>query len=321
MSIAQKGTTWLPRFLRKNDPLLADDRLDSIPLDDRMGPPSNGEPSGVATVPIVHKLSCVDPRARLAEGVEIGPFCVIGPDVSVGAGTKIQNNVTIVGHTVLGANNLVFPNTVLGTIPQDKKFGGETTRLEIGDNNHIRENVTIHLGTGNGGGLTKIGSNNLLMVGVHLGHDVRVGDHCILANNVLLAGHVHLGNHVVLSGAVGIHHFVTVGDYAYSTGMIKINRDVPPFVKIDDDDRIRAVNSLGLRRNGFADSDISAIERAVWKLFLDKDRVPMNVLLGQFRDGAFPELSANAHVLRVIEFLERRNLGKHGRYLESQRAG
>lgn len=320
MSIAQKGTNWLPRFFRKTEPLLPDDRLDSTPLDDRLSPSADGT-SAPALQPSIHKMACVDPRAKIAEGVEIGPFCVVGPDVSIGAGTKLLNSVTIMGHTKIGANNVIFPNAVLGAIPQDKKFVGETTYLEIGDNNHIRENVTIHTGTGKGGGLTKIGSNNLIMVGVHLGHDVFIGDNCIFANNVMLAGHVHVGNNVVISAASGIHHYVTVGDFAYAAGMVGITHDVPPFVKIDDNDRIRAVNSLGLRRNGFRDEDINAIEEAVWKLFLDKDRPPMNAVLRQFRDGAFPQLSGNAHVTRIIEFLERRNLGKHGRYLEAQRAG
>lgn len=318
MSIAQKGTNWLPRFFRKTDPVLPEDRLDTRPLDDRLGLPVIAE---LPLKPTIHKLACVDPRAHIADGVEIGPFCVVGPDVTIGPGTKLLNSVTITGHTKVGANNIIFPNAVLGAIPQDKKFVGETTYLEIGDNNQIRENVTIHTGTGKGGGLTRVGSGNLIMVGCHLGHDVFIGDNCVLANNVLLAGHVHLGNHVILSGAAGIHHFVTVGDYAYTSGMIKITHDVPPFVKVDDDDRIRAVNSLGLRRNGFRDEDINAIEDVVWKLFLDKDRKPMNTILKQIRSGEFPALSANAHVMRVVEFLERRNQGKHGRYLESLRAG
>lgn len=318
MSIAQKGTNWLPRFFRKTDSVLPDDRLDSTPLDDRLGESTN---AGVTLAPSIHKMACVDPRAKIADGVEIGPFCVVGPDVSIGAGTKLLNNVTVTGHTRVGAGNVVFPNAVLGAIPQDKKFVGETTYLEIGDHNQIRENVTIHTGTGKGGGLTKVGSGNLIMCGVHLGHDVFIGDNCVLANNCLLAGHVHLGNNVVLSGMVGIHHYVTVGDYAYTAGMIKITHDVPPFVKMDEDDRIRAVNSLGLRRNGFRDEDINAVEEAIWKLFIAKDRPPMNAVLRQFRDGTYAALANNPHVMRVVEFLERRNLGRHGRYLESLRAG
>jgi UDP-N-acetylglucosamine acyltransferase len=333
VSMVQKNpSTWLPRFWRKPDPTLTiDDPNDVTPLDDRLPSASSTLASlrapGVAPVleanPSVniHPLACVDRSAQIAPGVEIGPFCVVGPHVKIGRGTKLMNNVTVIGHTNLGEDNVLFPNVVLGAQPQDKKFGGEITRLDIGDNNHFREACTVHLGTGKGGGLTRIGSGNLLMVNTHIGHDVTMGDNCIFANNVMLAGHVHIGNSVVLSGAVGIHHFVTIGDYCYAAGQCKVTHDVPPFVKVDTKDSIRAVNSVGLRRNGFSENDISAVERAIWHLFLDRDREPMNTTIRKFRAGAYPELADNPHVARVLEFLERRNLGRHGRYLESLRAG
>lgn len=332
MSIAQKGQTWLPRFWRKPESLLVADRGES-PDDSSVSLDDSGEhgvvlvaPAVVAPAPKlgkprVHALACVDPRAKLADGVEVGPFCVVGPDVRIGPGTRLMNNVTVLGHTVLGANNLLFPNSVIGAQPQDKKYNGEMTRLEVGDNNHFRENVTIHTGTAKGGGITRVGSGNLLMVNVHLGHDVTLGDNCVFANNVMVAGHVHIGNGVVLSGAAGIHHFVTVGDYVYAGGQCQMSHDVPPFVKIDDANKIRGVNSIGLRRNGFSAEDVSAIERIVWRLFLDRDRAPMNATLRKFRGGEYADLSSNPNVVRVVEFLERRNLGRHGRYLESLRAG
>ena len=328
MSIAQKSQTWLPRFWRKpeSSSLMVAERssgegsVDSIGLDDSdhhgtvvVRPSSAG--------PKIHPLACVDPRARLAADVEIGPFCVVGPDVRIGRGTRLMNNVTVIGHTTLGADNVLFPNSVLGAPPQDKKFRGEETRLDVGDNNHFRENVTIHLGTAKGGGVTRVGSGNLLMVNVHLGHDVTMGDNCVFANNVMVAGHVHIGNGVVLSGAAGIHHFVTVGDYVYAGGQAQMSHDVPPFVKVDDANKIRGVNSVGLRRNGFSADDVSAVEQIVWRLFLDRDRGPMNATLRKFRAGEYAELSRNPNVVRVVEFLERRNLGRHGRYLESLRAG
>lgn len=330
MSIAQKGQTWLPRFWRKSEPssLMVAERTgggaglspdDSSAGDSSLGLDVVAEPPRLAK-PKVHPMAYVEPGAQLADGVEVGPFCVVGPHVRIGAGTKLLNNVTILGHTTIGRDNLIFPNAVLGAQPQDKKFAGEPTRLEIGDNNQIRENVTIHLGTGKGGGLTKVGNNNLIMVNAHLGHDVIVADNCVISNNVMLAGHVHLGNNVVLSGAVGIHHFVTVGDFVYAAGQCQITHDVPPFVKVDGSDRIRCVNSVGLRRNGFTNDDVSAIEAIVYKLFLDRDRAPMNATLRAFRGGELSELASNPHVNRVVEFLERRNLGRHGRYLEAQRA-
>lgn len=343
MSIAQKGQTWLPRFWRKSESLVLADRPSSSLDDSTLGLDDTDhagravvEPRGpsdralagdraaadaLLAKPKVHNLACVDPRAVLADGVEIGPFCVVGPDVRIGRGTKLLNNVTVLGHTTLGANNLLFPNAVIGAQPQDKKFAGELTRLEIGDNNHFREGVTIHTGTAKGGALTRVGSGNLLMVNVHLGHDVFLGDNCVFANNVMVAGHVHIGNNVVLSGAAGIHHFVTLGDFVYASGQCQMSHDVPPFVKVDGSDKIRGVNSVGLRRNGYSPDDVNAVEQIVWRLFLDRDRSPMNATLRKFRSGEFAELSNNPHVVRVIEFLERRNLGRHGRYLESLRAG
>jgi UDP-N-acetylglucosamine acyltransferase len=340
VSIAQKGsTTWLPRFWRKSGSVPLDDQpsVQEGPLDDRppVKPVMNdvadtldrvrerkAETPGIVEPARIHALACVDRSAVIEDGVEVGPFCVVGPNVRIGRGTKLMNNVTIIGHTTLGQNNLVFPNAVLGGQPQDKKFGGEATRLEIGDNNHFREAVTIHTGTGKGGGLTKIGSGNLLMVNTHIGHDVIMGNNCIFANNVMLAGHVHVGNCVVLSGCVGIHHFVTVGDYAYSAGMCKLTHDVAPYVKVDEKDRVRGTNSIGLRRNGFSENDVKAIEEVVWTLFLDKDREPVNPTLRKIRSGSLlPDLSGNVHVNNLVSFLERRNLGRHGRYLESLRAG
>jgi UDP-N-acetylglucosamine acyltransferase len=135
----------------------------------------------------------------------------------------------------------------------------------------------------------------------------------------MIAGHVHVKNHVVLSGCVGLHHFVTVDDYAYAGGMIKITHDVPPFVKVDEGDRIRAVNSLGLRRNGFAEEDVQALEQAVFKLFLDRRRPPLTKVMADLETGEFAHLGANPHVKRVLEFLRRRSTHRHGRYLESLR--
>ncbi|MFT3787209.1 MAG: acyl-ACP--UDP-N-acetylglucosamine O-acyltransferase [Tepidisphaeraceae bacterium] len=269
---------------------------------------------------LIHPLAWVDPAAQLADDVEIGPFCVVGPEVVLGAGCRLTNNVTILGKTTIGAGNIFFPNAVLGAPPQDKKFKGEQTRLEIGDNNHFRESVTVHLGTDKGGGLTRIGSNNLLMVNVHLGHDVFVGNNCVLSNNMMVAGHVHIGNNVVLSGGVGIHHFVTIDDYVYVAGYSQLTHDVPPFVKVDGSDRIRGLNGVGLKRNGFTEGEIETLEQAVWRLFLDRDRPPISVNMPKFLPGGeFGELGASPHVQRILQFMERRAKGKHGRHLESMR--
>jgi UDP-N-acetylglucosamine acyltransferase len=268
----------------------------------------------------IHPLAWVDPAAILAEDVEVGPFCVVGPKVSIGAGSKLLNNVTITGHTTIGTGNIFFPNCVIGAAPQDKKFRGETTRTEIGNDNQIREHVTIHAGTEKGGGLTSIGSGNLLMINCHLGHDVRVGSNNVLSNNLMIAGHVHIGSSVVISGGVGVHHFVTIEDFAYIGGYSRLHHDVPPFVKIDDKDKIRGLNAVGLRRNGFTENDIDALEQAVFRLFLDRDRPPIATSMPKFLPGGeFGELGANPHVQRILQCMNRRTQGKHGRYLESQR--
>jgi UDP-N-acetylglucosamine acyltransferase len=316
LSSVQRGSTWLPKFWRKADPVQVEVESPNLKIN-----PDQGEPTGLtaAIPPRVHPLACVDRSARLDSDVEVGPFCVVGPGVRIGAGTKLISHVTVMGQTSIGTGNQIFPNAVLGAPPQDKKFKGEETRLEIGNNNHIREGVTLHTGTVQGGGLTRIGNNNLLMVGTHLGHDVFLGDNCVLANNVMIAGHVHVKNNVVLSGCVGIHHFVTVDDFVYAGGMIKITHDVPPFVKVDEGDRIRAVNSLGLRRNGFNEEDISALEQAVYKLFLDRNRLPIAKIMASFRGGELAGLGANPQVARVLEFIDRRSQSKHGRFLETLR--
>lgn len=261
----------------------------------------------------------VDPAARLADDVEVGPFCVVGPDVSIGAGTRLISHVVVTGRTKIGARNVIHPFAVLGNHPQDLKYKGEPTGLEIGDGNHIREHVTIHTGTVygskiNGGGITRLGNDNLLMVNAHVGHDCQVGSRCIIANNVMLAGHVVVGNNVVMNGAVGVNAWVTIGDFAYIGGAARIHHDVPPFVKVSDQDRIRALNAVGLKRAGFADADIAALDDAARALFVSK-RKPQSQAMKEFNTAN----GINVHVRTMIEFLRRRDSGKFGRYLESLR--
>lgn len=265
--------------------------------------------------PKISPHAVVDEKAEIAEDVEIGPFCVIGPDVKIGPGCRLFNNVTILGHTTIGAKNVFFPNAVIGAPPQDLKYKGGNTRLEIGDGNTFREAATVHVGTEKGGGVTRVGSENLIMINAHLGHDVQLGTRCILSNNVMIAGHVIIGNNVAMMGLVGIHHFVTVGDYAYLGGAARIHHDVPPFVKVDGDDRIRALNTVGLRRAGFNEQDILALKNAVRKLWFGRQKTFSRVLADfDLMNGE------NPHVKQMVEFLRRRDAGKHGRYLEGLRA-
>jgi UDP-N-acetylglucosamine acyltransferase len=256
----------------------------------------------------------IDPNARLGKNVVVGPFCVIGPDVEIGDGCMLHNNVTITGHTRLGAGNVIHPNAVIGGPPQDRKYKGAPTELVIGSNNLFREAVTIHIGTEKGGGITRIGSNNMLMVNAHLGHDVQMGNSCTLANNVMVAGHVIIGDNVAMMGGVGVHHFVTIGEYAYIGGYSRVHHDVPPFCKLDGADAVRGLNTIGLRRAGFAEGDIEALEDAVRSLFYKEK--PFNVAMQEFdlMNGL------NPHVKRMVDFLRKRNAGRHGRYLEGLRA-
>lgn len=256
----------------------------------------------------------VDPKATLADDVEVGPFCVIGPDVSLGSGCRLLNHVTISGHTTIGDNNLFHPNSVIGGAPQDLKYRGAPTRLEIGSGNIFREAVTVHIGTEKGGGLTRLGNDNMLMVNVHLGHDVQMGNNCILANNVMIAGHVIIGNGVAMMGGAGIHHFVTIGDYAYLGGCARVHHDVPPYCKVDGADTIRGLNSVGLRRAGFSETDIEALEQACRNLFY-RER-PLAVVMAEYDSSN----GINPHVKRVLDFLRRRDTGRHGRYQEAMRA-
>jgi UDP-N-acetylglucosamine acyltransferase len=259
-------------------------------------------------------LASIDPKAHIGNDVEIDAFCVIGPNVVIGDGCKIYNNVTLLGHTVLGRNNVIYPNAVIGSPPQDLKYRGGPTRVEIGENNQIREAVSIHSGTETGIGITRIGSNNLLMVNCHIGHDAQFGSKCIIGNNAMIAGHVVCGDGVAMMGGVGVHHFVTIGEYAYIAGYSRVHHDVPPFVKVDGADRVRALNAVGLKRHGFTEDDVDALEDATRRLFFGREK-PFNVTLAEFdlMNGI------NPHVKRMIDFLHRRNQGKHGRYLEAQR--
>jgi UDP-N-acetylglucosamine acyltransferase len=261
----------------------------------------------------ISNLSCIDPKAQIAEDVQIGPFCRIGPGVILGEGCKLLSHVVIGGLTTIGRRNVFHPNAVIGGLPQDKKYRDDPTRLEIGDDNVFREGVTANIGTDAGGGLTRIGNSNLLMANSHIGHDAQIGDDCVLANNCMIAGHVVCGNHVNMMGGVGVHHFVSIGDYVYVGGAARIHHDVPPYVKVDGADKIRGVNTVGLLRAGFSAEDIEAIEQACRKLFYG--RKPLARAMAEFDTVN----GCSTHVKNVVEFIRRRDLGKHGRYLESFR--
>jgi UDP-N-acetylglucosamine acyltransferase len=217
---------------------------------------------------LIHESAIVSPSAKLGKNVSVGPWSYIGDDVVIGDGTIIHSHVVVKGPTVIGKNNVIFQFSSVGEDCQDKKYNGEPTRLEIGDNNIIRENVTIHRGTIQDQSLTKIGSNNLLMAYVHIAHDCMVGDNTIFANNASIAGHVHVGDWAILGGMVGVHQFCHIGAHSFCGLNSMVVKDVPPYVLASGQSaKPHGINSEGLKRRGFSPEDILAIKRAYKEVY------------------------------------------------------
>lgn len=250
--------------------------------------------------PRIHPGAVVDPKARLHETVEVGPFSVIGADVEIGAGTRILSHVVLAGPMTMGRDNVVHPFASLGAISQDKTATlDEATRVEIGDRNTIRENVTINRGTLKEQGVTRVGDDNWIMAGTHIAHDCVVGNHVILANAVLLAGHVTIDDHVILGGYSGVHQFCRVGQGAFSGGGSIILGSVPPFVMVQGNPaEPRAINSEGLKRRGYTADDIGAIKDAYKLIYLSGK--PM----AEIKSGLAEMARASAHVGLMLEFIE-----------------
>ena len=217
---------------------------------------------------MIHKTAIVSDKAQIAKNVEIGPFCVIGDNVKIEEGTILKSHVVIDGNTTIGKNNIIFPFATVGLVPQDLKFAGEQSQLIIGDNNTIREHVTIHLGTKDGGMITKIGNNCLLMVGVHIAHDCLIGNNVILANNATLAGHVQVGNNVVIGGLSAVHQFVRIGGGAMIGGMSGVENDVIPFgLVMGERAHLAGINLVGMKRQNIARDEIHALRNFYKQLF------------------------------------------------------
>jgi UDP-N-acetylglucosamine acyltransferase len=263
----------------------------------------------------IHKSAVVHLDAYLGKDVEIGPFAVVGANVAIGDDTVIRNNVTIVGNTTIGKNNVIHPNAVLGAEPQDLKYCGEVTSLVVGDNNIIREGVTINRGTAGGGGKTVIGNNNLLMASSHVAHDCLLEDNVLLANGVLLGGHVVIERGAKLNGLVGVQPFVTIGRYAYVGGHTRIVQDVPPYIIIEGHPaKIRQVNVIGLEREGFSKEQVADIQKAFRTLFRSEDLNRGKVLEELEKDRDISE-----EVKYLVTFLKNIDKGKSGRYREAFR--
>lgn len=216
----------------------------------------------------IHPTAIVHPRARLEEGVTVGPFTVIDEHVEIGEGTRIGPHCVITGHTRIGRGNHIFSSCSLGAEPQDKKYAGEPTRLEIGDGNTIREFCSFNVGTVQDGGVTRVGDDNWVMAYVHIAHDCQVGSHTIFANNATLAGHVEVGDWAILGGFTGVHQFVRVGAHSFCGVGTVLLQDLPPYVTCAGSPAVpRAINSEGLKRRGFSAEAIAAIKRAYRALY------------------------------------------------------
>jgi UDP-N-acetylglucosamine acyltransferase len=217
---------------------------------------------------MLHPTAIIHPGARLAEDVEVGAYSIIGEHVEIGAGTVIGPHVVINGHTRIGKQNRIFQFCSLGEIPQDKKYAGEPTRLEIGDHNTIRESCTFNIGTVQDVGVTRIGNHNWVMAYVHVAHDCQVGNHTILANCTQLAGHVTIGDYAILGGFTGVHQFVKVGAHIITGVSTVLLQDIPPYVLASGNPAApHGINSEGLKRRGFSGESIMAIKRAYKTLY------------------------------------------------------
>lgn len=225
----------------------------------------------------IHASAVIDPAAKIGENCKIGPFCVIGANVVLGDDCVLHSHVVIDGDTHIGDKCEVFPFASVGKQPQDLKYNDEPTKLRIGSNNTIREHVTINLGTIQDEGTTKIGNDNLLMIGVHVAHDCVIGNGNVLANNATLAGHVRVGDYCVIGGLAAMHQFVRVGDYAMIGGMSAVENDVIPYgLVMGERARLAGLNLIGLDRRGFEKSDIQILMKVFKQLFLNKE--------GNFKD-------------------------------------
>lgn len=217
---------------------------------------------------MIHPTAIVHPGANIAAGVEIGPYAVVGPQVEIGPGCRIGPHAVITGHTRIGANNRIYQLVSLGEVPQDKKYSGEVTRLEIGDNNTIREFCTFNCGTAQDAGVTRVGSNNWIMAYVHLAHDCQIGSHTVFANNAQLAGHVQVGDYAILGGFTVVHQFCHIGIHSITAMGTIVLQDIPPFVTASGNSaRPYGVNVEGLKRRGFEPATITRIKRAYKTLY------------------------------------------------------
>ena len=248
---------------------------------------------------MIHKTAIVDPKAKISSNVKIGAFSVIGSNVEIDEGTIVQSHVSIIGNTKIGKRNNIYPFASIGNDPQDLKYSGEDTKLIIGDNNKIREYVTINPGTKGGGGITKVGNNCLFMVSSHIAHDCLVEDNVILANNVPLGGHAHIEEHVIIGGNSAVQQFTRVGKSAMIGGMCGVVRDIIPYGMVHGNRSIlQGLNLIGLRRKNIPNKEIIVLSDAYKEIFKNENLTEnLNTLSNEFK--------SNELVKEIVRFLEK----------------
>jgi UDP-N-acetylglucosamine acyltransferase len=265
--------------------------------------------------PAIAPTAIIEPGARIAADVQIGPYCLISGQAEIGRGTILANNVTILGDVRIGERNRIFPNCVIGAEPQDLSYQGTRTRVVIGADNIIREGVTINRATEKEDGETTIGDANFLMACSHVAHDCRIGDHVIIANGSLLGGHVRVHSHASISGAVAVHHWATIGSWSFVAGLSRVLHDVPPFMLCEGmPARPRCINVVALKRSGFGQEAITAITETHRLLYRAKVGLTSAAEILQSQGMLLPP------VAQLLEFLSNQQGGRHGRARERRRA-
>lgn len=259
--------------------------------------------------PTIHPTSIVDPSAEIAADAIVGPYCVVGLDVRIGSGTHLHNHVSVQSNTTIGEDNQLYPFSVVGGDPQDKKFQGEATICEIGDRNQIREHVTIHRGTVSGGGKTTIGNDNLLMVGSHVAHDCILGSDIVIANQVMLAGHITVEDCATIGGGAGVNQFSRIGRCSYIGGLTRVTRDVPPYMIFEGTPaEARAVNIVAMSRRGYSEEVIDAMKEAYRRLFKENGGA-----LVQRMEEVLKDLGEHIPVQQLCEAMTASAAGRYGR--------
>lgn len=266
----------------------------------------------------ISPLSQVDSRANIGDDVEIGPFCLVGPHVTLGDGCKLDSHVSIIGHTMIGERNRFFPGSAIGGEPQDIGYSGSDTKVEIGDDNLFREGVTVNRGADKEDGITRIGHRNFLMANSHVAHNCHVYSNVILCNGSLLGGHVHVQDFAIVSGNSVVHHFATLGTGCFISGGCRAPQDIPPYMLAagSDNPEIITVNVVGMRRRGISENAISLVRQAFKLLFREHKKLDaVRTHFIEQTEGVLP-----IELVTLLDFCERSAKGKNGRAREAFRA-